>query len=132
MNDTPLGPRRSNTTPGQGEDQGTGLPTGVDRPTPVLADLPPADTAAPPDFHVRSAWDMLGALGWSGCETDVIAVATDIFRDHLLNFSVAAAQQWGVEFWAQQPTPRVDVPNADHVVNEHVNPPLDDRHDEHE
>ena len=52
-----------------------------------------SNTQPPPDFHMGSAWEMLEALGWSGREADVTAVAKDIFRDHLLNFSVEAAQQ---------------------------------------
>jgi hypothetical protein len=47
---------------------------------------------------------MLRALGWTGRTVQVSAVAEDIFRDHLLNFSVEAAQEWGVDFWSQQPT----------------------------
>ena len=46
---------------------------------------------------------MLEALGWTGEREDVCAVATSVFRDHLLNFKGDAAKQWGVEFWEQQP-----------------------------
>ena len=47
---------------------------------------------------------MLRALGWTGRSDQVSAVAEDIFRDHLLIFSGEAAQEWGVDFWSQQPT----------------------------
>ena len=47
---------------------------------------------------------MLTALGWTGARDDVCTVATDVFRDHLLNFKIDAARHWGEEFWKQQPT----------------------------
>ena len=54
-------------------------------------------------FDIDSTMQMLTALGWTGTRDDVRAVATDVFRDHLLNFKIDAARHWGEEFWKQQP-----------------------------
>ena len=46
---------------------------------------------------------MLAALRWRGEHEEVQVVATDIFRNHLLNLSTEAAQAWGEEFWRPLP-----------------------------
>ena len=61
---------------------------------------PPPELRGESDgFDIDSTMQMLKALAWTGEREDVRAVATDVFRDHLLNFKVDAAKQWEVEFW---------------------------------
>ena len=63
----------------------------------------PTDLTLETGFHTESAFEMLQLLGWEGNPADVNSIATNVFKDHLLNYSIEAAQAWGLEFWAQQP-----------------------------
>ena len=63
----------------------------------------PTDLTLETGFHIESAFEMLQMLGWEGNLEDVNSVATRVFKDHMLNYSIEAAQAWGLEFWAQQP-----------------------------
>ena len=63
----------------------------------------PTDLTLETGFHIESALEMLQLLGWEGNLADVNSIATSIFKDHLLNYSIEAAQAWGLEFRAQQP-----------------------------
>ena len=46
-------------------------------------------------FHSESAFEMLQLLGWEGNPADVNSIATSVFKNHLLYYSIEAAQAWG-------------------------------------
>ena len=89
-------------SPPRGDSQPSTPPVpGVSETGPVLGPrtLPGgARRARSPSLRCCGLWD--GLDGRTRCRR----WPRIYFRDHLLNFSLEAAQEWGVDFWSQQPT----------------------------
>ena len=47
---------------------------------------------------------LLSLIGLHVSTKEIISVATNMFKDHMLNYSTANAQSWGTEYWSNLPS----------------------------
>ena len=70
---------------------------------PSLSNIRPTHWTSIHDLQSESVIALLRALQWDGQAEEVLKTASDMFRDHDLNFTIEDAQQWGQDFWSLQP-----------------------------